>query len=84
MFTACFPTSLAFPLSRFCRVALVSSAKPVSVARAQSVLAGFESRANDSVRALALQPDGKIMVGGQLHALPGNHRLRSAGQRQAF
>jgi hypothetical protein len=41
------------------------------VARAQSALDGFDPGANGAVRALAVQADGKILVGGDLTTLGG-------------
>src|SRR2546426_8121129 len=39
--------------------------------RAQSALDGFDPGANDTVRALAVQADGKILVGGAFTTLGG-------------
>ena len=35
-----------------------------TIARAQSAIDGFDPGANDTVYAIAVQPDGKILVGG--------------------
>src|SRR5690606_4781715 len=46
--------------------------------RAQSVLDGFDPGANSAVYSLALQPDGKVLVGGLFTELGGQTRNRLA------
>ena len=43
--------------------------------RTVSVESGFTASANDSVYALAIQPDGKILVGGDFTSLGGQTRV---------
>ena len=43
-------------------------------ALAQSALDGFEANANGIVRAVAVQPDGKVLVGGSFTTIGGQTR----------
>jgi uncharacterized delta-60 repeat protein len=56
-----------------CSIAL---AGPSALARAQSPIDGFDPGANGTVTALAVQPDGKILVGGIFTTLGGAPRDR--------
>ena len=47
-------------------------------ALAQSALDGFEANANGIVRAVAVQPDGKVLVGGEFDTIGGQMRNRIA------
>ena len=47
-------------------------------AAAQSALDGFDPGANDSIRSLAVQPDGKVLVGGYFTSVGGQARNRIA------
>jgi uncharacterized delta-60 repeat protein len=53
----------------FFALLLVSSAAAV---RAQSALDGFDPNANGSIRAVVVQPDGKILIGGDFTSLAPN------------
>ena len=46
--------------------------------RAQSALDGFDPNANNFVRAIAVQPDGKILIGGDFSTIGGVARNRIA------
>jgi hypothetical protein len=49
-----------------------------STSRAQLALDGFDPNANDNVEALAVQADGKILVGGFFTSIGGQTRNRIA------
>lgn len=43
---------------------MVLAAMPMQSAMAQSAIDGFNPDANNAIRVMAVQPDGKILVGG--------------------
>ncbi|MDQ6630665.1 MAG: hypothetical protein M3Y82_02780, partial [Verrucomicrobiota bacterium] len=53
----------------FLLVLMASGAAPL---RAQSALDGFDPNANDAIRVVVLQPDGKILLGGDFTTLAPN------------
>src|ERR1700704_2723402 len=44
----------------------------VGQVRAQSALDGFDQNANGAIRAIVIQPDGKILIGGEFTTLSPN------------
>src|SRR6266404_22400 len=62
-------SSARFSLMALVGLVLVSGAAPV---RGQSALDGFDPNANGSVYVVVLQPDGKILIGGDFTTLSPN------------
>jgi hypothetical protein len=46
-----------------------------AAARGQSALDGFDPNANGTVRVVVVQPDGKILIGGDFTAVAPNGRV---------
>src|SRR5438128_2352427 len=79
-------SSARFSLMALVGLALVGGAAAV---RGQSALDGFDPNANDSVYVAVVQPDGKILIGGNFTSIGGqtrNHiaRLNPDGTLDAF
>src|SRR5947207_1996870 len=53
-----------------CSIALLTGA--AATARGQSALDGFDPNANGAVHAVVVQPDGKILIGGDFTTLSPN------------
>ena len=53
-------------------VAVLLAGGTVAAVRGQSALDGFDPNANDKVRVVVVQPDGKILMGGDFTALSPN------------
>src|SRR5438132_3613887 len=66
--------------ARFSLMVLVSLALAGGAAavRGQSALDGFDPNANDLVRVVVVQPDGKILIGGDFTTVLGVARSRIA------
>lgn len=61
-----------------CFLLLLALALLPTICAGQSADDGFDPNANDLVRALAVQPDGKIIVGGEFTMIAGQTRSRLA------
>src|SRR5204863_47734 len=57
-------------LTTLCSIALLTGA--AATARGQSALDGFDPNANGTVRVVVVQPDGKILIGGEFTTLSPN------------
>src|SRR5436190_20664272 len=53
-----------------CSIALLTGA--AATARGQSALDGFDPNANNDIRVVVMQPDGKILIGGDFTTLAPN------------
>src|SRR5438045_1217577 len=53
-----------------CSIALLTGA--AATARGQSALDGFDPNANGAIHAVVVQPDGKILIGGEFTTLSPN------------
>src|SRR6267143_940169 len=66
--------------ARFSLMALVGLglAGGTAAVRGQAALDGFDPNTNDTVRVIVVQPDGKILAGGQFTSIGGQTRNRIA------
>src|ERR1700680_4173948 len=64
-------------LSFMALVALVLAGGAAGV-RGQSALDGFDPNANGTIRVVVVQPDGKILIGGDFTSVRGTPRNRIA------